>query len=491
MSKKNTIAKNYIYNLIYKMLELIMPLITIPYVSRILGAEGIGIYNYTVSITTYFILLGSLGIGLYAQREIAYVQQDLEKRSKIFWEVLLIKIFTLSISMIIFYFTFVTQGEYSIYYKILILEIVANMLDISPFFQGMEEFKKIIRKNMIIKITSILCVFIFIKNPTDIDTYIFIYALSTLLGSLSLWLDLPKYITKVKIKSLELKKHLKIAFELFIPQIAIKIYTVLDKTMLGVLITDKTEVGYYGQTDKIIRTVLSIITSLNIVMIPRMANKFANGEDKNIRKNILTSFKFTFFLAMPMMLGLIAIAKDFMPWFLGEGFENSIYITYAMSPIILVIGLGNLIGNQYLLPISKQRQYTIAIVIGAITNVILNFILIPKFAAIGAAIATVIAEAVVTGIQFYYIRKDYDLKYVWNMSIKYIISSIIMAICVIVANILLLSNVSVLIRIIVDIIVGTTIYLLILVIMKDEFLKQILNKAYKIKYICNKINKKF
>jgi len=260
---------------------------------------------------------------------------------------------------------------------------------------------------------------------------------------------------------------------------------------IGMTITDKTEVGYYGQTDKIIRTVLSIITSLNIVMIPRMANKFANVEDNYIRKNILTSFKFTFFLAMPMMLGLIAIAKDFMPWFLGEGFENSIYITYAMSPIILVIGLGNLIGNQYLLPISKQRQYTIAIVIGAITNVILNFILIPKFAAIGAAIATVIAEAVVTGIQFYYIRKDHDLKYVWNMSIKYIISSIIMAICVIVANILLLSNVSVLIRIIVDIIVGTTIYLLILVIMKDEFLKQILNKAYKIKYICNKINKKF
>ena len=141
MAKKSVI-KNYIYNLTYQILLLILPVITTPYLSRVLGAEGIGIYSYTVSIVTYFILFGSLGIAMYAQREIAYVQNDKEKRSKIFWEVFILRAITLTISLVIFYFTFAMKGKYSIYYRILILEIVANMLDISAFFQGMEEFKK-------------------------------------------------------------------------------------------------------------------------------------------------------------------------------------------------------------------------------------------------------------------------------------------------------------------------------------------------------------
>ena len=180
---KKSITKNYLYNLIYQILVLILPLITTPYLSRVLGAEGVGIYSYTISIVTYFILFGSLGMAMYAQREIAYVQDDKYKRSKIFWETFILKGISLSISMIVFYFSFAFKGEYSVYYKILMLEIIANILDVSAFFQGMEEFKKIIKRNLIVKAISILSIFLFIKTSADLNKYLLIYALSVFIGS--------------------------------------------------------------------------------------------------------------------------------------------------------------------------------------------------------------------------------------------------------------------------------------------------------------------
>ena len=140
MSK--SITKNYIYNLVYQILIIIMPIITTPYLARTLGAEGTGTYSYTISIVTYFILFGSLGLALYGQREIAYVQEDVKKRSKIFFELVILRFFTMSISMVLFYFSLGRNGDYAVYYRILLLEMLANSIDISWFFQGIENFKK-------------------------------------------------------------------------------------------------------------------------------------------------------------------------------------------------------------------------------------------------------------------------------------------------------------------------------------------------------------
>ena len=478
---KKSVAKNYIYNLIYQILVLVLPLVTTPYLSRVLGAEGIGIYSYTISIVTYFTLFGSLGIAMYAQREIAYVQSDKEKRSKIFCELVLLRTITLIISMIIFYFVFVRTGEYSTYYKILLLEILAVVFDVSAFFQGMEEFKKIIKRNLIVKCISIISIFIFVKQSTDINKYLFIYVFSNLIGNLSLWFYLPKYINKVSIKTLELVKHLKPTIVLFIPQIAIQIYTVLDKTMIGTMIVDKAEVGYYEQSQKIIKMLLTIVTSLGTVMLPRIANKFANGKEEEIKKNILNSFNFVYFLSIPMVFGIIAIAKDLIPWFLGQDFQKSTSITYVISPIILLIGLSNVIGMQYLLPTKRQKEYTISVVLGAVTNLIFNFIFIPKFLSVGAAIGTVIAEIVVTAIQLYCIRKEYNIKEVLCMSIKYIISAFMMLIVILVLNKVILCNVSVVERMIIDVVMGIGIYLVSLIVLKDEFIKKLINRIFKFK----------
>ena len=472
MSKKS-IIKNYIYNLIYQVLVLILPLITAPYISRVLGAENIGIYSYTLSISAYFILFGSLGIALYGQREIAYNQNNKKKISVIFWEVNLFRIATMSVSLLIFYFTFVKNNQYSMYYKILILEIIGNSIDISWFFQGLEEFKKTVTRNMIVKLISVVCIFILIKTPNDLVLYFGIYVLSILIGNGSLWLYLPKYLEKIKIKELNIFKHLKPTIELFIPQIAIQVYTLLDRTMVGAIVSDKSEVGYYDQGQKIIKMLLAIITSLGTVMSPRIASTFANGKKEELNNYMKKSFNNVFLLAFPMVFGIIAISKSFVPVFFGQGYDKVAILMSVISPIILLIGLSNVTGTQYLLPIKRQREFTISVICGAIINFILNLCLIWKYGAIGASIGTVIAELTVTSVQMYFVRKDFKLKEVFKLSKNYLIASLIMFIICLVIGRFIDNN---LISTVVQVIAGGITYGICLLILRDKFIFEVLNK---------------
>lgn len=472
--QKKSIKKNYIYNLVYQILSMILPLITTPYLSRVLGAENIGIYSYTLSITTYFILFGSLGVALYGQREIAYLQdKSVYERSKAFFEILLMRFITLGISLVIFYFTFVLNNQYSMYYKILIIEIIANSIDISWFFQGMEEFKKTVFRNMLIKIISLLCIFIFVKRQNDLSKYLIIYVLSTLIGNCSLWIYLVKYIEKVKLEELNVFKHLKPTIGLFIPQIAIQIYTVLDKTMIGSIIDDKSEVGYYEQAQKIIKLLMTIATSLATVMIPRMANTFASGDNNKLKEYMKKSFQFVLFLAFPFMFGIISISSKFVPLFYGEGYDKVIYLINIISPIIIAISFSGIIGQQYLLTTKQQKKYTISVTIGAIVNCILNFVFIRLWKSIGASIATVISEWSVTGIQFYLIRKEFKLKDIINWIWKYFIAAIIMCLVSLFLGFIINNRI---ISIILQILISVIVYIIVLLIIKDKQISNIINK---------------
>lgn len=470
---KKSITKNYIYNLLYQIVTLILPLITTPYISRILGPENIGIYSYTISIVTYFILFGSLGIAMYGQREIAYLQDKKDKYSKTFWEIFILRFITMIISMFVFYFSFASNGEYSIYYTILLLEMLANCFDISWFFQGLEEFKKTVVRNIVVKIISIVCIFTFIKTQEDLAIYFWIYILSTLIGNLSLWTYLPKYLTKIKIKNLNIFKHFKPTISLFIPQIAVQIYTVLDKVMIGTIIPEKTEVGFYEQSQKIIKMLLTVVTSLGTVMVPRMANTFINGDNKKMQEYMKRSFSFVFFLAIPMIFGVIAVANNFVPLFFGEGYDKVEVLMIIISPILLAIGLSNVIGTQYLLPSKKQKHFTISVVIGAIVNFLINLLLIGKYGAIGASIGTIIAEVAVTIVQFIFIRKEINIFDILKLSIKYIIASIIMFIVIFILRNFIENRI---LCITVQVLVGTIIYGVCLLILKDDFVYNMLNK---------------
>ena len=186
---------------------------------------------------------------------------------------------------------------------------------------------------------------------------------------------------------------------LFIPQIAIQVYVLLDKVMLGMIISDKSEVGYYEQSQKIVKILLTLITALGTVMIPRIANNFIKGEKEKVKQYLLKSFNFVLFLSIPMIAGIIVISDTFVPLFFGHGYDEVIQLMIIISPILLIIGISNVIGTQYLLPTKRQKEYTISVIVGALVNFILNLILIRKDGAVGASIATVLAESSITAIQ--------------------------------------------------------------------------------------------
>ncbi|MDE5781162.1 MAG: flippase [Lachnospiraceae bacterium] len=480
MDGTKSVTKNYMYNMVYQILILIIPIITIPFVSRTLQSTAIGRYSYTQSIVTYFILVGTIGIAMYGQREIAYVQDDEEKRSRLFWEIIILRAITVSITLVVFYFAYVTHGKNRILYAIQIIDIVANIFDISWFFQGVEDFKRLVVRNCMVKLICVAMIFIFIRSPKDLPLYVFCYSLSLIIGNLSLWFYLPKYVVKIGFDKLKILSHLWPALILFVPQIATQIYTVLDKTMLGKLAVNNAmdQVGYYEQAQKIVKLLLTIVTSLGTVMLPRMASIFAKKDIKLLNEYMDKSFRFTYMISFPLMLGLISISKRFVPVFYGSGYEPVEYVLIFISPVILFIGLSNVIGTQYQIPTGKQRDYTLSVVAGAISNFLLNLLLIPKFNAYGASVSTVMAEFIVLFVHFYCIRKDIDIKKSILCSKNYLIAGIVMFVAAFsLGSLPVESNILVLI---IQIGTGVVVYFGVLFIMKDELLKQILRKVLKV-----------
>lgn len=473
--KKKSIAKNYIYNLIYQMLTIVLPVITTPYLSRVLGAEAIGIYGYTLSIVTYFVLFGSLGIAMYGQREIAYVQGNQEKESKAFWEIVLLKLTTLTISAVTFYITFCMRGDYVVYYRILILELVSSALDISWFFQGIEDFGKTVIRNLVVKTLSLICIFAFVKSPADLGKYFLIYTASNALGNLTMWFYIPKMVKKIKIQELDYKKHIKPILALFIPQIATQVYVVLDKTMIGNITKNMTEVGFYEQAQKIVKTLMLVVTALGTVMSSRIANAFAENKTEDIKKYLKQSFDIVWMLGIPAMFGVMAVASKMVPWFYGDGYEPVINLLIATSPILLIIGLNSVTGVQYLIQAKKQKAYTISVTVGAIINVILNLILINMIGTIGAVVASLAAECSIFAIHLIYMRKDVNILEIFKDSIKYLISGIIMYF--VVRQVTKLLPVSI-VNTFLEGLIGAIVYFAILLILQDKFLKDIINQVY-------------
>ena len=255
MMIKKSITKNYLYNLVYQILIIVTPLLTTPYVSRILGASGIGQYDSTQAVVQYFILFGTLGLHMYGQQEVAYVQQEKEKRSKVFYEILFLKCLTMAISLLAYLIFINFTNGHKLLYLIQIVDLISALFDISWFFYGIEEFKTIVVRNIIVRIMGVAGVFLFIKTPQDVPYYVLAHSIPVLLGNLSVWNYIKKEISWISVRCLNIKKHMRPALLLFLPQIATQIYVVLDKTMIMLLTSSDTEVGYYGQAQRLIKLI--------------------------------------------------------------------------------------------------------------------------------------------------------------------------------------------------------------------------------------------
>ena len=405
--EEQSVKKNYLYNLIYQLLLLIVPLITTPYISRVLTSEGVGDFSYTTSMVSYFTLFGNIGINTYGQLKIAKSRKDKAKTSAIFYELTLLKTMLMSIAIAVYYlFIFALSFEkYKILYHFLILQIFAVLFDISWFFQGKEEFKKLLFRNGFVKVISTILIFALIKKQSDIYLYSVITYGSMLLGNLSIWFYLPKYLSTVKIHELNPFIHFKSCLLYFIPTIATAIYLTIDKTMIGWFSPNSLENGYYEQAHKIEQMAVTAITSLSLVGMPRMAFIFKENNDKKINDYLYRCFCFTMLISFPMCFGLMAVSNRFIPLYLGGGFEKSIVLLRIQSLLLVIIGLNNAVGKLILMPSGKQKEYNKAVIVGAICNVFINISLIPKYLSVGAAVSSVISEFVILLIFAYYARE--------------------------------------------------------------------------------------
>lgn len=464
------IAKNYLYNISYQLLVLFAPLITVPYVSRVLGAQGVGINSYTNSWVTFFLLLGQMGISLYGNREVAYSRDSKEKLSKIFWEIEMLQLLTIAAAYVLFLiFIAIYSHEYHHYFAIQSLIIIAGGLDISWYFMGLEDFKKTVLRNVIIKIVSIALIFMLVKKPNDLGMYIFLLAMSQIVGNLSLWPYLKENLVKISFRKLKPFSHFYPSLLLFIPTITSQVYLVVNRIMLGRM-ADTVAVGQYDYADKITKIVLAVVTATGTVMLPHIANKFANGDVRGIRQSLYNSFDFVTALAVPMMFGLAAVSTTFAPWFLGSEFSATGKIILIESPIIVFIAWSNVSGTQYLMPVNRVKEYTASVTIGAVVNIILNLFLIEIYGANGAALATTGSEFAVAAAQIYFIRTTIRRRDLFRHVWKYFLSGGIMFIVVYRFNSIMKMSIQ---NLLIQILIGALIYSVGLVLTKAPILEQI------------------
>jgi len=399
MSVKPSIKKNYFYSMLYQGLIMVLPLITAPYLSRVVGADGTGIYAFTYSIAQYFVYFGMLGISNYGNRGIAKVRENKNDRNRLFssiYELQLITATTAIIAYLVYCIVFVNQNR-----NIALLQVffVASALfDISWLFWGMENFKVTVTRQIIVKIGSAIGIFVFVKSPSDLWKYTLILSGGTLLSQVYLFINLKEYVSFSAVSIKEAFSHFKVVFLLVIPIIATSIYRVMDKVMIGAL-GNTTEVGYYEYSDKLITTCLGVVGSLGSVMLPKMANLVAKGDVKQQNVYLIKSIEVTMFIAFAIAFGIYSVADVFIPFFYGKGFIQSIPITRVLCTSVPFIAWANVVRMQYLIPNEKDKTYVVSILVGAIVNVIINLSLIPRYGAFGAAIGTLCAEAVVMLIQ--------------------------------------------------------------------------------------------
>lgn len=388
----NSITKNFLYNLVYQILLIILPLITTPYISRVLGSEGLGTYTYTYTIANYFVLAAMLGVKNYGNRSVAAVRDDRKLLSRTFWEIYGLQLLcslTATAAYVVYVSAFVR--EYQLIAALQGIYVLSGLMDISWLFFGAEQFRVTVMRNIAIRLINLACIFLFVKSRGDLWLYTLIMTLGMVFSQGYLWMYVKRLVDWRRPKLRDLGKHMIPELILFVPIIAVSLYTMMDKVMLGAMSTMR-QVGIYEGAYRILSIPTGVITALGTVMLPRMSNLAAKGKVKESERYIYNSMQFAMFLASGMMFGIAGIAEDFVPLFLGEEYHSCVLLIRVMAPTVPFIAWANVIRTQYLIPNHKDKSYIISVMLGAAVNLVVNALLIPRMQALGAVIGTVCAE---------------------------------------------------------------------------------------------------
>ena len=405
----SSLKKNLAYNVAYQILVIILPLITAPYVSRVLGADGLGTYSYIFSIVTYFGLFGMLGIANHGNRSVALVRDNRQKVSEAFSNTYIIQLCTTVIALLL-YFLFIYcwfSGDKTIAYIESII-VLSYILDITWFFFGLEQFAVTVTRNAIIKIATVVAIFIFVRSREDLWIYALIMSCGMLFSQIYLWLRIRKYADFCKPSWSQVKSNIKPVLMLFIPAIAYSIYKLLDKVMLGAM-SSMSQVGLFDNAEKIINIPSSLITAFGTVMMPRITVLLGTGDEHRISYLNKISVRYLTLLVVGAAFGLAGICNVLAPVYFGSEFVGSAPIIAGLGFSLIFVTWANVIRTQYLIPNKLDKPYVISSVIGALANLAVNIILIPKFAGIGAMIGTIIAEFTVFFVQLILVRRSFPM----------------------------------------------------------------------------------
>lgn len=427
-----SLKQNYVLNLVNTLAGLIFPLITFPYVSRILLADGIGLINFYYSVISYIALFSTLGIPLYAVREIATVKDNRQMYSKITIEILLLHtILTLAGYIVVFILaTTVDKIQINVQlFWLLSLNLIFGAIGVNWFYQGLEDFKYITIRSLIVKICSVVALFIFVKERSDLLCYAFLNVMVDVGSNAFNFVRLRKFIViqSVNLQEIHPWRHLKPTLKIFILNLIISLYVNTDSVMLGFL-KNEAAVGYYTAATRITRMLTGIATALGAVLLPRLSNLVASYKMVEFKQLADKAIGLMIALALPMSIGLAFMASPLIKLFCGNGYIPSILTVQLLSPIILFISLSGVVGMQILYSLGKENKVIIAVTTGAISNFCLNLWLIPQYAQYGASFSSAIAEFCVTTTMIVMAWKYTPIHFFDKNNRTYVIATSVMAI---------------------------------------------------------------
>lgn len=423
-----SIKINFIYNILLNISKVIFPLITAPYISRVLEPDGIGIYNFTYTYASYFALVAVLGIPNYGIREIAKRRDNLKECERFISQMIGIETIT-SIIVTIFYLAsifFIGQlNENAILYLISGIVLYLTPFKVEWFFSGLEEFKYITIRSLTIKTLSFILLFVFVRTKGDLINYIILTAIASSANEIWNFIKVYRLGIRPGITFNGIREHIKPVMILFASSVATSIYAMLDTLMLGFMST-YTEVGYYNSAMHLIKALLPIATSLAAVAMPRVAILGKENDIQNVNNLINKSAGVVSFMAFPMSVGIIMIAREFVPLFFGSQFFGSIVPMQIGALLIIFIGLNNLNGVQVLISLGKDKLFLASVSLGALSNFILNMVLIPRYGCVGATIASIYAEFQILVTNEIFVRKYTDVRMSnWQDILKSVSGSVI------------------------------------------------------------------
>lgn len=397
-------GKNLLCYFAYRLALLLVPLALAPYLSRVLGPSAVGLFGYENAVLSCFLLFAALGTAEYGRRAAGYAQGDVKERSRVFFEIFFLRLFVSAAVFLLYlcYALLSLRGTERAVALCLSFELLGAAFDVSWFLEGMEEFRRAAALGCGVKLLSAALIFLFVKGGEDLPQYALLSALSALAANLCMWPLLPRYVRRAG--NLRPFRHLKGTLALFLPAVAVQIYTVLDKFLLGRLAGFE-ECGCYEQAEKLVRAVIVLVTANSAVAAPRAANLFREGKEGEIPPLLSRSFGLVLILSLPAMLGLSAVADLFLPLYLGEGYGQSVPVLCVLSAAVPLIGMSNAAGMQFLVPTKRQNLLTGSVLCGAAVNLLSDLLLIPKFGALGAALGTVAAEGCVTAAELFLLKR--------------------------------------------------------------------------------------